>query len=271
MAETLLLCVDIGNTNTVLGIFKGKTLQHHLRIESRRHSTVDEYAALVHMLLHQRGLALSGLQQAVIGSVVPQLTPVFEEVCRRGIGKTPVIIGPGTRTLMQILIDNPREVGADRIVNAIAAFEQYKQACIVVDFGTATTFDVINSKGQYLGGVIAPGIGISADALFTRAAKLPRVEITRPPSVLGKSTVLAIQSGLVFGYVSLVEGLVTRLKAELNEPTTVIATGGLAPLIARETTCITAISEFLTLDGLRLVFERNSEEQTERIVVRRNH
>lgn len=162
---------------------------------------------------------------------------------------------------MQILIDNPREVGADRIVNAIAAFEQYKQACIVVDFGTATTFDVINSKGQYLGGVIAPGIGISADALFTRAAKLPRVEITRPPSVLGKSTVLAIQSGLVFGYVSLVEGLVTRLKAELNEPTTVIATGGLAPLIARETTCITAISEFLTLDGLRLVLSATAKNK----------
>jgi type III pantothenate kinase len=270
MTDALLLAIDIGNTNTVLGIYRGTTLLDHLRIESRRNSTSDEYSALVHSLLHQRGFAFSDLGQAVIGSVVPPLTTVFEEVCRRGIGKPPVLVGPGTRTGMPILVDNPREVGADRIVNAIAAFEKHRQACIVVDFGTATTFDVVNAKGQYLGGVIVPGIGISADALFARAAKLPRVEVVRPPSVIGKTTVQAIQSGLVFGYVSLVEGLVLRLVEALGEPAAVIATGGLAPLIAKETTCIQEVSEFLTLDGLRMVYERNREEQTEPVIMRRS-
>ena len=269
MTEPLLLTVDIGNTNTVLGIYRGVTLLDHLRIESRRNSTVDEYGALCAMLLQQRGLAFSDLGQAVIGSVVPPLTTVFDAVCRRGIGRAPVIIGPGTRTGMHILVDNPKEVGADRIVNAIAAFERYKSTCIVVDFGTATTFDVVNAKGQYLGGVIVPGIGISADALFARAAKLPRVEVQRPANVLGKTTVQAIQSGLVFGYVSLVEGLVQRLQAELGVEAAVVATGGLAPLIAKETACIREVLEFLTLDGLRMVYERNREESTEPVVMRR--
>ncbi len=261
MKEPLLLAIDIGNTNTVMGIYRGTQLLDHMRIESRRNSTVDEFSALVGMMLHHRGFAYKDLGQAVIGSVVPPLTTVFEEVCRDGIGKAPVIVGPGTRTGMPILCDNPREVGADRIVNAIAAYERYKSACIVVDFGTATTFDVINHKGQYLGGVIVPGIGISADALFARAAKLPRVEIVRPPSVIGRTTVQAIQSGLVFGYVALVEGLCERLITQLGEsPVEVVATGGLAPLIARETTCIGDVLEFLTLDGLRMVFDRNRED-----------
>ncbi len=270
MTEPLLLAIDVGNTNTVLGIYRGTVLLDHLRIESRRNSTSDEYSALVHMLLQQRGFAFSDLGQAVIGSVVPPLTTVFEEVCRRGIGKPPVLVGPGTRTGMPILVDNPREVGADRIVNSIAAYESRKGPCIVVDFGTATTFDLVNRKGQYLGGVIAPGIGISADALFARAAKLPRVEVVRPPSVVGKTTVQAIQSGLVFGYVSLVEGLVARLIEALGEPASVIATGGLAPLIAKETSCIEEVSEFLTLDGLRMVYERNRDEATEPVVMRRS-
>jgi len=269
MSDQLLLAIDIGNTNTVLGIYRGAKLLHHLRIESRRNSTVDEYSALCAMLLQQRGFAFSDLYQAVIGSVVPPLTSVFEEVCRRGIGKPPVLVGPGTRTGMPILVDQPKEVGADRIVNAIAAYERYKSACIVVDFGTATTFDVINNKGQYLGGVIVPGIGISADALFARAAKLPRVEVVRPPSVIGKTTVQAIQSGLVFGYVSLVEGLVQRLCAQLGEAAVVVATGGLAPLIARETDCIREVLEFLTLDGLYMVYDRNRDEMTEPVVMRR--
>lgn len=261
MKEPLLLAIDIGNTNTVMGIYRGTQLLDHMRIESRRNSTVDEFSALVGMMLQHRGFSYKDLGQAVIGSVVPPLTTVFEEVCRDGIGKAPVIVGPGTRTGMPILCDNPREVGADRIVNAIAAYERYKSACIVVDFGTATTFDVINNKGQYLGGVIVPGIGISADALFARAAKLPRVEIVRPPSVIGRTTVQAIQSGLVFGYVALVEGLCERLIAQLGEtPVEVVATGGLAPLIARETTCIRDVLEFLTLDGLRMVFDRNRED-----------
>ena len=256
----LLLAIDIGNTNAVLGLYRGAELLDHLRIESRRNSTADEYFASLFLMLQQRGIAFGDIHQAILGSVVPQLTGVFEEVCQRGIGRAPVIVGPGTRTGMPILVDNPKEVGADRIVNAIAAFEHCQQACIVVDFGTATTFDVIDAKGRYLGGVIVPGIGISADALFSRAAKLPRVEIVRPPSVIGRTTVQAIQSGLVFGYVSLVEGLVARLRAALDVDCQVIATGGLAPLIAKETKAIGEVMEFLTLDGLRMVFERNRDE-----------
>ena len=262
--QDLLLAIDIGNTNAVLGIYRGSELVSHLRIESRRNSTTDEYFALLFLMLQQQGFEFAALHQAIIGSVVPQLTGVFEEVCRRGIGKPPLIVGPGTRTGMPILVDNPKEVGADRIVNAIAAYERCKCACIVVDFGTATTFDVVDTKGRYLGGIIVPGIGISADALFTRAAKLPRVEIIRPPSVIGRTTVQAIQSGLVYGYVALVEGLVARLRQALdvqgeggNCP--VFATGGLAPLIAKETESIGEVLEFLTLDGLRMVYERNRE------------
>lgn len=255
--EGLLLTIDVGNTNTVMGLYRGTELLDHLRIESRRNSTVDEYAVLVSMLLEHKGFALGDCTGAIIGSVVPQLQTVFEEVCRKAMGKSPLIIGPGTKSGMPILVDNPREVGADRIVNAIAAFEVHRGACIVVDFGTATTFDVVDARGRYQGGVIVPGIGISADALFARAAKLPRIDITRPPSVIGKTTIHAMQSGLVYGYVALVEGLVERLKVAMAEPAKVFATGGLAPLIAGETTCIDEVSEFLTLDGLRLVWERN--------------
>lgn len=269
MSQELLLAIDIGNTNTVLGIYQGTQLLDHLRIESRRNSTADEYFASVFLMLQQRGFAFSAIHQAIIGSVVPQLTGVFEDVCRRGIGKAPLIVGPGTRSGMPILVDNPKEVGADRIVNAIAAYEHCKGACIVVDFGTATTFDVVDQKGRYLGGVIVPGIGISADALFTRAAKLPRVEVVRPPHVIGRTTIHAIQSGLVYGYVALVEGLVARLRAAMDEPCQVIATGGLAPLIAKETHSIEQVLEFLTLDGLRMVYERNREETPEVLVQRR--
>jgi type III pantothenate kinase len=259
----LLLAIDIGNTNTVVGIFRGDTLVDHLRIESRRNSTADEYGALVHLLLEHRGFQFRDVGAAIIGSVVPQLTGVFEEVCQRGTGRAPLVVGPGTRTGMPILVDNPKEVGADRIVNAIAAFARYRAPCIVVDFGTATTFDVVNGKGQYLGGVIVPGIGISADALFQRAAKLPRVEVARPQHVIGKTTVQAIQSGLVFGYVALVEGLCARLAEELGVPVKIVATGGLAPLIAAETRCIDEVLEFLTLDGLKMVWERNQQHHTE--------
>lgn len=260
-SHDLLLTIDIGNTNTVLGIYRGTELLDHLRIESRRNSTTDEYFALLFLMLQQRGIAFADLTQAVIGSVVPQLTGVFQAVCTRGMGKDPIIVGPGTRSGMVILVDNPKEVGADRIVNAIAAFERVGGACIVVDFGTATTFDVVDAKGRYLGGIIVPGIGISADALFTRAAKLPRVEVIRPPHVIGRTTVHAIQSGLVYGYVALVEGLVARLKAAMDEPAKVIATGGLAPLIAGETSSIDEVLEFLTLDGLRLFYERNQAHE----------
>lgn len=256
---TLLLVVDIGNTNTVLGLYRGTELLDHFRLESRRGATSDEMAVLTEQLLRHRRFEPSDVAAAVIASVVPQLTPTFTDVCQRVVGKPPLVVGPGTRTGMPIHIDNPKEVGADRIVNAIAAYEVYRSACIVVDFGTATTFDVISGKGHYQGGVIAPGIGISADALFTRAAKLPRVEIQRPPSVIGKTTVHAIQAGLLWGYAGLVDGLIARLKAAMGEPARVCATGGLAPLIAAETTGIEAVHEFLTLDGLRLIWERNRE------------
>ncbi len=254
----MLLAIDIGNTNTVIGIYRGDTLVDHLRIESRRSATSDEYGALVGTMLAQRGITLDAVEHAIIGSVVPPLTAVFEGLCRRWLDKEPMVVGPGIRTGMPILYDNPREVGADRIVNAIAAYARCSRACIVVDFGTATTFDVINAQGAYLGGVIVPGVGISADALFSRAAKLPRVEVVRPRSVIGKTTVDAIQSGLVYGYVGLVEGLVQRIAGELQCEPAVIATGGLAPLIGRESDVIDEVVEFLTLDGLQMAWARNA-------------
>jgi type III pantothenate kinase len=259
---TTLCAIDIGNTNVVLGIWRDSELVHHFRMGSDLGATVDELSATLWVMLQQRGLSYCQLDEAVIGSVVPALTVLFEEMCRRWIGRPPLVVGPGVKTGMSILYDNPREVGADRIVNAIAAYARCQGPCIVVDFGTATTFDVISGKGAYLGGVIVPGIGVSADALFRRAAKLPRVEIVRPRRVIGKATVEAIQAGLVFGYVGLVEGLVARIAAEMAEETRprVIATGGLARLIASETTCVDEIDEMLTLEGLRLIWERNREE-----------
>lgn len=266
----MLLTIDIGNTNTVLGIYRDAVLIEHLRIESRKSATSDEFGALVGTLLAQRDIPLDALHHAIIGSVVPPLTTVFEGLCRRWLGHDPLVIGPGMRTGMPILYDNPREVGADRIVNAIAAYERCGRACIVVDFGTATTFDVISEKGQYLGGVIVPGVGISADALFSRAAKLPRVEIARPRSVIGKTTVDAIQSGLVFGYVGLVEGLVARIASELETTPAVIATGGLARLISEQSAIVDEVVEFLTLDGLRMVWERNARSGAARNSTHRN-
>lgn len=255
----MLLTIDIGNTNTVIGVYDGDTLVDHLRIESRRSATEDEYGALVMTLLERRGVGADRVLDAIIGSVVPPLTEVFATLCRRWLAVDPVIVGPGVKTGMPILYENPREVGADRIVNAIAAYARAQRETVVVDFGTATTFDVISAKGEYLGGVIVPGIGISADALFARAAKLPRVEVARPERVIGRTTTTAMQSGLVFGYVGLVEGLVERIAGELGSRPHVIATGGLAPLIASETTAIDAIDPNLTLDGLRMVWLRNRE------------
>jgi type III pantothenate kinase len=255
----MLLVADVGNTNTVLGLYDGSALVHDFRIESSKGRTVDEYHVLLRALLDVAEVDREEVHAAIIGSVVPALTDVFESAISLAFGFEAMVVGPGIRTGMPILVENPREVGADRIVNAVAAYELLHGALIVVDFGTATTFDVVSSKGEYLGGVICPGIQISADALFSRAAKLPRVEIAKPPKVIGKNTVASMQSGIVYGYVGLVDGMVDRITAELGHSCRVLATGGLAPLVSADSRTIERVEEFLTLDGLRILYERNAK------------
>jgi type III pantothenate kinase len=254
----MLLVVDVGNTNVSYGVFDGTKLLHHVRTESARARTADEYAVLVRQMLVMRGLDPSGIEHAIIASVVPPLTDTIVELVRRAFGREALVVGPGIRTGMSILYDSPKEVGADRIVNAVAAYEWAgRSGVIVVDFGTATTFDCVSPKGEYLGGVITPGVLISAEALFARAARLHRVELAVPPRVVGKSPVHSMQSGIVYGYAGLVDGLCARLKKELAFPCRVVATGGLARLIAPETQAIEHVDDDLTLTGLRLLFERN--------------
>src|SRR5512134_3533197 len=221
----LLLTIDVGNTNTVLGVFEGEALRAHWRLTTRREQTADEYGILVRNLFTTTGLDPSAISAVALASVVPPLTPVLVALARQYLGHDPLLVGPGVRTGMPILYEPPGDVGADRIVNGVAAFSAYGGPVIVVDFGTATTFDVITRRGEYAGGVICPGIGISADALFQRAARLPRVDVRHPGRVVGKSTVGSIQSGLYFGYASMVEGIIGRIRAELKEPARVVATG----------------------------------------------
>jgi type III pantothenate kinase len=253
----MLLVIDVGNTNIVYGLFDGTRLVHQFRVESGRGRTADEYAVVLRQLLVMSGVEPTQVDAAIIASVVPALTEPMAGLVRRAFGRDPIVVGPGVKTGMAILYENPREVGADRIVNAVAAYEKAKGGVIVVDFGTATTFDCVTPKGEYLGGVICPGMQISAEALFARAAKLPKVEIALPPKAVGRNTVHSMQSGIVYGYVGLVDGLVARLKEELGYPCDVIATGGLAPLIAPLTKSIREVDEILTLVGLRILFERN--------------
>ncbi len=254
----MLLAIDVGNTNIVYGLFQGPRLVHQFRVETSRGRTADEYAVVLRQLLTMRNVAPTDVKAAIIASVVPALTEPMLDLVRRAFGFEALVVGPGIKSGMSILYENPREVGADRIVNAVAAYERFKTGLIVVDFGTATTFDCVTPKGEYMGGVIAPGIQISADALFARAAKLPRVEIQRPPKVVGRNTQHSMQSGIVFGYVGLVDGLVDRLKEEMAFPScAVVATGGLARLIAPLSKNIEAVDDDLTLNGLRILHERN--------------
>lgn len=254
---SLLLTVDIGNTHTVFGVYDGSSLRVHWRLTTRREQTTDEYGILIRNLFASSSIEPAQVTGVALASVVPPLTAVLVSLCREYLGLDPLVVGPGVRTGMPILYDPPGDVGADRIVNGVAAYAGYGGPVIVVDFGTATTFDVVTGKGEYAGGVICPGIGISADALFQRAARLPRVEIKNPGQVVGRSTVSSIQSGLFFGYASMVEGLITRIRDELHEAPRVVATGGLAEALAGEVKAIEAVDPVLTLTGLRLIWERN--------------
>ena len=253
----MLLAIDVGNTNTVVGAFDGARLRHHWRIETSHTRTSDEYGVLLRQLFGADGLDPARVDAVAISSVVPPLAFTLQQMSRRYFGLDPLFVGPGVKTGMPILYDNPREVGADRVVNAVAAYERWKTGLIVVDFGTATTFDAVSPKGEYLGGAICPGIAISMDALFRSASKLPRVEFARPAQVVGKNTVASMQSGLVYGYVGLVDGICERMVDELGFQPKIVATGGLAPLIAGVSKAISEVDEHLTLDGLRLIHDRN--------------
>src|SRR5215467_11428432 len=253
----MLLTIDVGNTNTVLGVFRGQELIAHWRLTTARMQTVDEYGVLTRNLFTLRGLDPQEVNGVIVSSVVPPMNWTLSELSKLYFQQKAMFVEAGVKTGMAVLVDNPLEVGADRIVNGVAAFHKYGGPCIVVDFGTAITFDAISAKGEYLGGVIAPGLGISSEALFARAAKLPRVEIKDPGKVIGTNTVTHMQAGLYYGAVDMVDGMLARMKKELGENAQVVATGGQARLIAKGSKYIEHTDDFLTLTGLRLIWEKN--------------
>lgn len=253
----MLLVIDIGNSNIVMGLYEGEELRHHWRMATDRNKTEDEYGMLVKSLCDTVGLTLGQVNGVIISSVVPPLNFTIERMCEKYMQQKALLVGPGIKTGLNIKYEYPREVGSDRIVNAVAAIHHYGAPLIVVDFGTATTFCYVDERGQYWGGAIAPGIGISTEALVSRAAKLPRIEIAKPANVVGRNTIAAMQSGIYYGFVGQVEGIVRRIIAEYDNQPKVVATGGLASLVANETGCIHVVDPNLTLKGLRLIYERN--------------
>jgi type III pantothenate kinase len=253
----MILAVDIGNTHIVFGVFEGSRIEHHWRIGTDKSKTSDEYGILFRQLMHIKDIDLNSVKGAVISCVVPTIQSTVTNALKTYFDVDPVVVGPGIKTGMPILYHNPKEVGADRIVNGIAAFDKYRGCVVVVDFGTATTFDCISEKGEYMGGVITPGLLISAEALYQHASRLPRVEIAKPENIIGKTTVESIQSGLIHGYAGLVDGIVKKIKTEMKTVPHVIATGGMAHFIAPESGTIEEVDEFLTLRGLKLIHDRN--------------
>lgn len=253
----MLLAVDVGNTNIVLGVYEGSSLKVSWRVSTNRLQTGDEYGIIIKNLFAQAGVDDSRLTGMIVSSVVPPLMFALDEMAGRYFNVKPLVVGPGIKTGLNILIDNPREVGADRIVNAVAGIELYGGPLIIVDFGTATTFDAISERGEYLGGAIAPGISISTEALFQRAAKLPRVELVKPKRVIGRDTITSMQAGIIYGFVGQVDGIVRRMLREFPSTPKVIATGGLAGLIGKESETLEIINPLLTLEGLRMIYDRN--------------